>query len=101
RHIIFVVLGEYRRRGEDPVGAQLALGDDALPLAEEIRQQSLIDDREIARAVGDAKRELAPVRTTREAVHLDEPADAHPAVRGDGFGPGFARTVKEHKVVAE
>ena len=62
RHIIFVVLGEHRRGGKDPVGAEPALGDDPLPLAEEVRQQTLVDDREIARAVGDAPAAACPSR---------------------------------------
>src|ERR1700737_4720532 len=45
RHVIFVVLGEHGRCGKDPVGAELALGDDPLSFAEEVRPQTLIDDR--------------------------------------------------------
>jgi len=101
RHIIFVVLGEHCRRGEDPIRAELAFGNDPLPFAEEIRQQTLIDNREIARAVGDAERELAPVRTAREAVRLDQPADPHPPIGGDGFDLEVARAVEEYEVVAE
>src|SRR5690606_21805451 len=44
RHVVLVVLGEHLARVEDAVGAELALRDHALALAEEVRQRPLVDD---------------------------------------------------------
>ena len=53
RHVALVVLGE-NGLGADLAGrVQHALGDDALTLAEQVRQEALIGDLEIMRAVGD------------------------------------------------
>src|SRR5271166_2340555 len=66
RHVVLVVLGEHRRGGKNAVGAQLSLGDDTLPFAEQIGQQAFIEDGEFRGTIGNAERDHAPVGTARE-----------------------------------
>src|ERR1700691_3409750 len=53
RHIALVVLGENGVRPQLIGGRQHALGDYALTLAEQVRQEALVRDANIVGAVGD------------------------------------------------
>jgi len=49
RHVVLVVLGQHFAGGEEAVVAELALGDDAFPFAEEIGQDARVGDRNLLR----------------------------------------------------
>src|SRR5438067_1508648 len=78
---------------EDAVGAHLALGDDALTLAEQVRQDAVIGDRELLGAIGDAEGDRVAVVGARQAVLLDEAADADAALGADMLLDQIARAV--------
>jgi hypothetical protein len=60
RHIGLVVLGEHLFGVEDPVGAELALGDDPLALAEQVGQDAGVADRTVSALSVTAKRTVSP-----------------------------------------
>ena len=100
RHIALVVLGE-DRIGAHLVGRlQHALGDHALTLAEQVRQEALIGDLEIMGAVGDDERDrLAGGFDHRAGLH--QAADAQPRPRPQRFLNDFGRAVEEDDAVAQ
>src|SRR3990172_541212 len=74
RHIAFIVLGEHHI-GHEAARIELALGDHALPLAEQIRHNALIAYQNIALAVGDFEANVQIVAAL-DAAGLDQSADA-------------------------
>ena len=68
RHVFFVVLGENAARDENAVPAEPALGNDALPFAEQIGQHAVIDDRDIGLAVGDAEIDAVAIRLVHDRL---------------------------------
>src|SRR5437868_13178530 len=95
------MLGQDAAGGEDAVGAQFALGDDALPLAEQVRQDALIRDRKLLGAVGDPEADRVAVLGPRQAVLLDEAADPDAALGADMLLDQIARAVEEDQVLVE
>src|ERR1700690_251107 len=69
RHVILVVLGEHGVGLEQAARLDIALGDDALPLAEQVGHNALEADRNVLVAVGDLKADLQIVAAL-QAAHL-------------------------------
>src|SRR5260370_39856070 len=100
RHVALVVLGENGLRAQLTGRFQHALRDHALTLAEEVRQEALIGDRELVGAVGDDERD-ALAGQFDQRVGLDEAADAKARAGLHGFLGDFRRAVEEYDVVSE
>src|SRR5207302_467413 len=80
---------------------QPAFGDDALPLAEQVRQHPAIGDGKAGLAVGDTKTDAAPVDGANQTSLLDQAADADAAVGPAPLRRQLARAVEKHQVVVE
>jgi hypothetical protein len=76
RHVVLVVLGEHLGGGKDAVLAELALRDDALSLAEEVRQDALVGDGHVLVGVGDDEAQGHAVGLALQRSLLDHAADA-------------------------
>src|SRR5690242_7229409 len=101
RHVFLIVLGEDVRGDKDAVAAQFSFGDDPLPLAEQIRQDAVIDDPQLRLTIAHAERDGMAVHLPGDAVCLDEAADADPPVRRDVLRGQFARAVEKDQVVVK
>ena len=99
RHVIFIMLGKHIGRGEIAVLAKRSLGDDALPLAEEIGQHAAIGD-------GYGLHEIGDIETQRRISEIFQRALFDKAAKPDslaGFDTALhdiARAVEEDDVVA-
>ena len=94
RHVGLVVLGEHAVGPERAGRVEGALGDHALPFAEEIGQQALIGDRDGALAVGDVEADGEAVAALH-AAFLHQPADADARPRLDLLLDHVGRRVEE------
>ena len=98
-HVALVMLGEHAVGLEFAVRLQLPVDDDALPFAEEVRQQAGVGDVEILRAVGDGEGDI--LAALDDAAFLHQPADAQPRVRGHLLLSEFGGRVEEDDIVAQ
>src|SRR5512146_1126665 len=79
RHVIFVMLGEHLIGVEHVVGFQLALGNHALPLLEQVGKNALVDHRHGLGRIGDVEAHRQTVLLALHAAGLDQPADTETA----------------------
>src|SRR5262249_22519011 len=92
--------------GKDTVGSKCAsaveraLGDDALPFAEQIGQEPLISYRYAARPVGDFEA-YPEIIAALDAPFLDEAADAHALARLDVLVEEIGGRIEEDNRVLE
>src|ERR1041384_2902381 len=91
RHVLLVVLGKDAAGDKDPVAAQFALGNNALALAEQIGQQTVIHDLEFGLAVGHPESHPTAI-LFYQALVLDQPADANAPLRPDRLLGEIARS---------
>src|SRR3546814_2074414 len=80
RHIVLVVLGQHLAGDEGAVGVKVADGDDALPLAEEVRQDAPVGDRHRLRTIGYPKGDAEAVGRPQHGALLDQAAKADAAL---------------------
>ena len=98
-HIGLVMLGQHSVGPEDAGGIQRAFGDDALPFTEQVRQNSLVGDRQRGAAVGDAEIDREIVAAHQRA-RLHQAAEAEPLAGRDVLLGRHRRRGKEHDGVA-
>ena len=98
-HVGLVMLGQHGIGLEHAGGIERAFGDDALPFAEQVGQNSLVGDRQRGAAVGDLK------FTARLSPRTSEPGCTRPPRRkrlpgGICFSADHRRRREEHDGVA-
>src|ERR1700675_1464134 len=83
-HVSFIMLGERGVGPEHAGGVERAFGDDALPLAKQIRENSVIGNRQRRAAVGnpEANREVVAMY---QRARLHQPSQAEPPARCNMF----------------
>src|ERR1700722_422008 len=100
RHVILVVLGEHGVGRKGAPRLDMALGDHALPFAEQVGHDAAVADQNVLVAVGHLEAELQIVAAL-QAAHLHHAAEAHAlAWRGLVLGD-IGRRIEEHDRVAQ
>ena len=99
RHVGLVMLGQHGVGLEHAGGIERAFGDDALPFAEQVRQNSLVGDRQRGAAVGDAEIDREIVAAHQRA-RLHQAAEAEPLAGRDLLLGRHRRRGKEHDGIA-
>ena len=74
-------------------GIQRAFGDDALPFAEQVRQNSLVGDRQRGAAVGDAEID-SEIVAAHQRARLHQAAEAEPLPGGICFSAAIVGVEK-------
>ena len=77
------MLGKHVRGDKDAVAAQFSFGDDPLPLAEQIRQDAVIDDPQLGLTVAEEPISLARLRDADAIFLTSSLRHAVPAVLGE------------------
>src|SRR5438552_6798940 len=101
RHVVLVVLGEHLARVENSVRPKLSLSHHTLALAEQIREEAAVDDRDVLRRVRDDELHGDAVGLALHASRRDHPADAERASLRHLFCHHLARGEKEHAILPE
>src|SRR5262245_23794906 len=99
-HVGLVMLGEHGIGQKASRGIERALGDDALSLAEEVRQNARIAHGDGAGFVGDGKLDRA-AGTALDAAGSDQAPKANALAGANAFLRDFARRVEEDDGVAQ
>ena len=95
RHVRLVVLGQHGIGFERAAAVERAFGDDALPFAEQVGQDALIADRELARCRRSPRSARADCRRAR-AAFLDQPAEPDAGAGLDVLFHHVGRRIEEH-----
>src|SRR3546814_2216704 len=98
RHIVFVVLGEHLGSRERAVGAERSLHDHALPLAEQVGQNTGIVDGHGAGGVGHAEADAGGARVALDAAGFDEATPPDALAGCDLLRPQFGGREEEDAV---
>src|ERR1041385_4113062 len=100
RHVILIMPGEHGFGLERAAGLDVSLGDDALPLAEQVGHDAYVADRNVLVAVGHLEADLQIVATL-EATRLHHAAEAN-ALSRHGLVIGYVgRRIEEHDRLAQ
>ncbi len=100
RHVGLVVLGEHGVGAEHARRIERAFGDDALPLAEQIRQDALVGDRQRRAAVGDGEGHREIVAALQRAL-LHQAAEAETLAGTEMLLGDHRRRREEHDGIAQ
>ena len=100
RHVGLVMLGKHGVSLEHTGGIERALGDDALPFAEQIRQDALIGDRQLGAAIRNLERHREIVAALQRA-RLDQAAEPEALARADMLLGHHGRRREEHDGIAQ
>ncbi|SSI74805.1 Uncharacterised protein [Acinetobacter baumannii] len=101
RHVVLVVLGQHFIGHQHAVAAQLAEGDDALPLAEQVGKDAMVGDGHFLGAVGDHETHVQRILAALQRTLFHQAAGAYAGV-GRRFAVGdLGRGVEQVDVLLQ